>query len=136
LNSFSIITVDGQSQSLSLLWTTRLSTILIEYKSYAQMRCQAIVFTTVEEFFAELKAFVRLNWQKHTAQDFMDFLEWSLDVVGAKGESAEGHFRHANVEVEEQWKYMCYILPSTASFELVSTKTTVALQVSLSRCNS
>lgn len=56
----------------------------------------------IEEFFAELKAFVRRNWQKHTGQDSKNFLEWSLDVVGARGESAKGHFRHANVEVEEQ----------------------------------
>jgi transposase len=56
----------------------------------------------IEEFFAELKAFVRRNWQHHIGQDFEDFLEWSLDVVGAKRESAEGHFRHANVVVEEQ----------------------------------
>jgi len=56
----------------------------------------------IEEFFAELKAFVRRNWQKHAGQDFKGFLEWSLDVVGGRGESAEGHFRHANIEVEEQ----------------------------------
>jgi transposase len=51
----------------------------------------------IDEFFAELKVFVRRNWQKQTDQDFKDFLEWSLDVVWARGESAEGHFRHANV---------------------------------------
>lgn len=56
----------------------------------------------IEEFFAELKAFVRRNWQNHSCQDFKDFLEWSLDVVGAREESAQGHFRHANIEVEEQ----------------------------------
>ena len=71
-------------------------------------RCQAVVppyspdLNPIEEFFAELKAFVRRNWQKHTGEDFKDFLEWSLDVVGARVESAQGHFRHANVEVEEQ----------------------------------
>lgn len=59
-------------------------------------------FNPIEEFFAELKAFVRRNWQHHTGQDFKDFLEWSLDVVGAKRESAEGHFRHAKVVVEEE----------------------------------
>jgi transposase len=53
----------------------------------------------IEEFFAELKAFVRRNWQHHWSR-FNDFLEWSLDVVGAKRESAEGHFRHANFVVE------------------------------------
>jgi transposase len=56
----------------------------------------------IEEFFAELKAFVRRNWQKCTDQNFQEFLEWSLDVAGARGESAQGHFRYANVEVEEQ----------------------------------
>jgi transposase len=56
----------------------------------------------IEEFFAELKAFVRRNWQKHSGQDFRDFFEWTLDVVGAREESAQGHFRHANIEVEEQ----------------------------------
>lgn len=45
---------------------------------------------------------MRRNWQKHAGQDFKGFLEWSLDVVGGRGESAEGHFRHANIEVEEQ----------------------------------
>jgi transposase len=34
----------------------------------------------IEEFFAELKAFVRRNWQKYT----------------------EGHFQHAGVEIEER----------------------------------
>lgn len=56
---------------------------------------------SIEEFFAELKAFVRRNWQKHTGQDSKDFLEWSLDIVGARGESTECHFRHANIEVKE-----------------------------------
>lgn len=55
----------------------------------------------IEEFYAELKAFIRRNWQNHTGQDFKDFLGWSLDAVGAKRESAEGHFRHANVVLEE-----------------------------------
>jgi transposase len=56
----------------------------------------------IEEFFAELKAFVRRDWQNHTGQDFKDFLEWSLDVVGSREESAKGHFRHANIEIEEE----------------------------------
>jgi transposase len=56
----------------------------------------------IEEFFAELKAFIRRNWQQHQGQSFKDFLEWSLDVVGARRSSAEGHFRHAGVELEEE----------------------------------
>lgn len=38
----------------------------------------------IEVFFAELKAFIRRNWQKRTCQDFKDLLEWSLDIVGAR----------------------------------------------------
>jgi transposase len=56
----------------------------------------------IEEFFAELKAFVRRNWQKHPGQDFKEFLEWSLDIVGSRKDSAQGHFRHAGNEVEEE----------------------------------
>jgi transposase len=40
----------------------------------------------IEVFFAELKAFVRRNWQKHSGQVFQDFLEWSLDGVGVRGD--------------------------------------------------
>lgn len=42
----------------------------------------------IEKFFAELKAFVRRNWQKHACQNFRDFLEWSADVVGGLEERA------------------------------------------------
>jgi transposase len=56
----------------------------------------------IKEFFAELKAFVRREWQKHTGQDFKEFLEWSLDTVGSREDSGQGHFRHANIEVEEE----------------------------------
>lgn len=56
----------------------------------------------IEEFFAELKAFVRRNWQKYTGRDFKEFLEWSLDIVGSRKDSAQGHFRHAGIEVKEK----------------------------------
>jgi hypothetical protein len=45
----------------------------------------------IEEFFAELKAFVRCNWHKYAAEDFKNILEYSLDIVGARSKSAEGH---------------------------------------------
>ncbi|KAJ5501966.1 hypothetical protein N7463_004840 [Penicillium fimorum] len=54
----------------------------------------------IKEFFAELKPFVRRSWQKQIGQDFKVFLEWSLDIIGARVESAQGHFRHANIELE------------------------------------
>jgi transposase len=58
----------------------------------------------IEEFFAELKAFIRRNWQYYEdnpEQGFDNFLEWCIDVVGAREKSAEGHFRHAGLTVGE-----------------------------------
>lgn len=58
----------------------------------------------IGEFFAELKAFIRRNWQfyeENPGQGFDTFLEWCVDIVGARGESAEGHFRHAGLTIEE-----------------------------------
>jgi hypothetical protein len=54
--------------------------------------------------FAELKSFIKRNWQIYEDdpdQGFDTFLEWCVDVVGSKKQSAEGHFRHAGVEVKE-----------------------------------
>lgn len=58
----------------------------------------------IEEFFAELKAFIRRHWQSYEDnpdQGFDNFLDWCVSVVGARGESAQGHFRHAGLTVEE-----------------------------------
>jgi transposase len=52
----------------------------------------------IEEFFAKLKAFIQRNWQSYEDnpdQGFNNFLEWCVDVISARGESAEGYFRHA-----------------------------------------
>lgn len=61
-------------------------------------------FNPIEEFFAELKAFIRRNWkffEKNPSQGFDEFLEWCVDTVGAREKSAKGHFRHAGLTVEE-----------------------------------
>nr|BAC54731.1 putative transposase [Aspergillus oryzae] len=58
----------------------------------------------IEEFFAELKAFIRRHWSVYEdspEQGFDTFLEWCIDVVGARKQSAKGHFRHAGLTVEE-----------------------------------
>jgi transposase len=58
----------------------------------------------IEEFFAELKAFIKRNWQvyeENPSQGFDCFLEWCIDVVGEREQSAKGHFRHAGITVEE-----------------------------------
>ena len=59
---------------------------------------------SIEEFFAELKAFIKRNWQAfkdNPEQEFGIFLEWCIDVVGEKGSNAKGHFRHAGLNIEE-----------------------------------
>jgi transposase len=58
----------------------------------------------IEEFFAELKRFVKRNWvmrEENPDQDFSSYLQWCVDVVGAKGRSAKGHFRHSGLVVED-----------------------------------
>lgn len=49
----------------------------------------------IEEFFAELKAFIRRYWslyEDNPDQGFDNFLEWDVDTVGSREESAKGHF--------------------------------------------
>jgi hypothetical protein len=58
----------------------------------------------IKEFFTELKAFIKLNWrfyEEDLKQDFNTFLEWCIDIVGDKKDSARGRFRHAGISVEE-----------------------------------
>jgi transposase len=58
----------------------------------------------IEEFFAELKAFVKRNWrvyEENPEQGFDSFLEWCIDVVSQRKNSARGHFRHVGLIIEE-----------------------------------
>lgn len=57
----------------------------------------------IEEFFAELKNFSKRKWkyyERDPGQGFDVFLEWCINVVGAKEESAKGHFRHAGLKID------------------------------------
>jgi transposase len=57
----------------------------------------------IEEFFAELKAFIKKKWHEYESsphQDFGAYLEWCIDIVGGRQDSAKGHFRHAGVTIE------------------------------------
>lgn len=61
-------------------------------------------FNPIEEYFAELKAFIKRNWQnyeEHSDQGFNSFLRWCIDVVGGNRQSARGHFRHLGLTIEE-----------------------------------
>jgi transposase len=58
----------------------------------------------IKEFFAELKAFIKRYWhiyERNRNQGFGNFLEWCINVVGGQEHSAEGHFRHSGLTVEE-----------------------------------
>jgi transposase len=57
----------------------------------------------IEEFFSELKAYIKQNWgvyEDDPGQGFDNFLEGCVDIIGAKERSAEGHFRHAGITIE------------------------------------
>jgi transposase len=60
-------------------------------------------FNPIEEFFAELKAYIKKAWpafEEDPDQGFKTFLRRCVDHVGSKKESAEGHFRKAGIIVE------------------------------------
>lgn len=61
-------------------------------------------FNLIEEFFAELKVYTRKNWWRYEdapEQGFDVYLESCIDIVGARQDSARGHFRHAGITVED-----------------------------------
>lgn len=58
----------------------------------------------IDEFPAELKAFIRKHWTVSEANpdfDFESFLAWCVDQVGGRKGSARGHFRTVGVTDEE-----------------------------------
>lgn len=58
----------------------------------------------IEEFFAELKGFIRRNWgyyEEDPDQGFDVFLDWCITKVGAREESARDHFRRAGLTIGE-----------------------------------
>jgi DDE superfamily endonuclease len=58
----------------------------------------------IEEFFAELKTFIKCDWkmyEEYPEQDFCAFLEWCVDNVGGKENNVKIHFRHAGLTLKE-----------------------------------
>ena len=58
----------------------------------------------IEEFFAELKAYIKNAWpgyEKYPDQGFHAFLRQCVHDVGANKQSAEGHFRHADMTIDK-----------------------------------
>ncbi|KAJ6436526.1 G protein alpha subunit [Purpureocillium lavendulum] len=62
-------------------------------------------FNPIEEYFSVLKKFIKKNW--HDNEDFIRrefkmFLEWCVDVVGDDEHIAQGHFRHAGLDMTQR----------------------------------
>jgi transposase len=58
----------------------------------------------IEEFFAELKGFIKRNWSNYAedpGREFASFLERCIDQIGAREANPRGHFRHAGLTIEE-----------------------------------
>jgi transposase len=57
----------------------------------------------IEEFFAELKTFIKGNWQtsEDSLEGFGESLERCVNVVGGREGSSKGRFRHAGLAIEE-----------------------------------
>ena len=56
----------------------------------------------IEEFFSDLKRFIKKNWHEYKSnptQDFCAFLEWCIRVAGGNEANARGHFRHAGIAI-------------------------------------
>ncbi|KJZ70589.1 hypothetical protein HIM_10018 [Hirsutella minnesotensis 3608] len=63
-------------------------------------------FNPIEEFFAELKAYIKKHWYEHLfliRRDFRAFLKICVEIVGSRGESARGHFRHSGYSVQDPY---------------------------------
>ena len=59
---------------------------------------------SIEEFFTELKAFIKRNWhiyKEDPEQGFNNFLECYINVVDRKKNSARGHFRYTGLIIKE-----------------------------------
>lgn len=58
----------------------------------------------IEEFFSELKSYIKRNWKLYEDEpelSFDTFRQACVDTVGAKKASAEAHFRHSGVTIDE-----------------------------------
>jgi hypothetical protein len=57
----------------------------------------------IEEFFGELKIYIRKVWDVQEGfikADFLSFLEECVTVVGNRKASARGHFRRAGISID------------------------------------
>lgn len=93
----SVLVIDNasfhRSDRIEELWTEA-RVILVYLPPYSRD------LNPIEEFFSELKVFIRRNWVRYEEdpeQGFHTFLEWCIEIVGSREQSPLGHFRHAGV---------------------------------------
>jgi len=58
----------------------------------------------IEEFFVELKIFIKRNWQVYKAnpsQGFDYFLKRYVDIIREQEQSAQRYFRHASLRIDD-----------------------------------
>jgi DDE superfamily endonuclease len=66
-------------------------------------------FNPIEEFFSELKAFIKRNWRMYlnmtdrSHQAFAIYLKFCVKEAGSRAESARGHFKHAGLDVNNRF---------------------------------
>ena len=62
-------------------------------------------YNLIEEFFAELKAFVKKNWRLYidimdrSHESFRKYLSFCVWEVGKRRKSAESYFQHAGIPI-------------------------------------
>jgi hypothetical protein len=58
----------------------------------------------IEEFFAEVKDYVKSRWEEHIgliSRDFRAYVMSCVEAVGSRQTSAEGHFRKSGIAIEQ-----------------------------------
>ena len=77
-------------------------------KAHLNPTGQALIISTVAgmAYFIVADKTILSMARKHSFEDapeqgFDTFLEWCIEMVGDKQDSAKGHFRHAGITVEE-----------------------------------
>jgi transposase len=58
----------------------------------------------IEEFFGELKTYIRQVWHEHEGfikADFLSFLKEYVTIIGDREASVKGHFYRAGISIYE-----------------------------------
>ena len=112
--SFSSTVEGGQSQNPCLLWITHHSIIQIELRYYVLKResncCISrrirLISTPSRSSLLSWRPISKKTWSVYETnpdQGFHAFLRRCMYEVGAKQDSAEGHFRHSGISIEKIW---------------------------------